>query len=140
MKKQKFKYFVLSVFVSMLLAGASVAICEEDSINLFKQQKMVSHLLVNAFLEKIDKEGIVIFDHVIKKSDLLPHHVAYVYDIVNDELRAELCFKLTKQIKIPELEGYNAERIVVKVNNDGSIAEITTHVSPVCNELEQELD
>jgi len=114
-------------------------VSKAENSNLFEQQKIMSHMLVNAFLQKIGKEDLAIFGQIIKQSDLLPHHVGYVHDLVDDEIKAELCFTLAKQIPVPDFEGYYAEKIIVEMGNDGTILEVSTHVSPIEQEAGEDV-
>lgn len=133
-------YLMLSLFALMTFGDIGINSVRAESVNLFEQQKIMSHLLVNAFLEKVGKEDLSIFGHAIKKADLVPHHVSYVHDLGGDDLKAELCFRLTKQIPVPDLDGYYVEKIIVEMANDGTITEVSTHVSPVEQEPEEKTD
>lgn len=139
MKMNRQKYLIISILTVLVMVGVWTGANKAENINLFEQQKIVSHMLVNMFLQKIDEEELTVFNHVVKKSDLVPHHVSYVHDLTNDELKAELCFVLTKEILVPEFEGYFVERIVVEMDKDGSIVGISTHVSPSGQEQQEEL-
>ena len=122
---------IIITMLVLLLAVVPVSHVKSDSVDLFEQQKLISHLLVNAFLEKVDEDGLTIFDHAIKRDDLISHHVAYVHQLGNDELKAQLCFMLSKNILVPDFEGFYVERIIVDMAKDGTIIEISTHVSPI---------
>lgn len=131
-------FIILFTLLATLLVEFTASTVKADNVDLFEQQKLISHLLVNAFLEKVDEGGLSIFDHDIKREDLISHHVAYVHRLGDDELKAQLCFMLAKHIVVPDFEGFYVERIIVEMAKDGSIIEISTHVSPV--EQEPELD
>lgn len=134
------QYLIISIFAVIALADIGINSSRAEGANLFEQQKLMSHLLINAFLEKVSKEDLSVFGHVVDRSDLLPHHVSYVHDLEDDELKAELCFKLTKQIPVPNFEGYYVERLIVEMDSDGRIIEVSTHVSPIEQEAEENAD
>jgi len=140
MEMNRPKYFFLSVLLVFLFAGMWEKPCKADSGGLYQQQKMASHLLVNAFLEKVDHDELSIFDQQIKRDDLAPHHVAFVHNIADDELKAQLCFILTKYILVPDFENFYVEKITVDMDKDGNIIQVSTHVSPVEQVMEKGID
>ena len=80
-------------------------------------------------MEKIDQDELVIFDHIIMRSDLQPHQVSYVHNMFDDSLLVRLCFKLRKKIKIPNVENAYVDRITVEIDKNGNIIQVITHVS-----------
>ena len=131
------KNFILPVLLVFLLAGVWDEVSIAGEGGLFEQQKLASHLLVNAFLEKVDHDELSIFDQQIKREDLAPHHVAFVHNMADDVLKAELCFMLTKYISVPDFEDFYVEKITVDMDKDGNIIQISTHVSPTEQVLEK---
>ncbi|WP_455218122.1 hypothetical protein, partial [Kaarinaea lacus] len=94
-----------------------------ESIDIYEQQKLTSHLLVNLFMEQIAKDGLSIFGHEVSQSDLQSHHVAYIHDTANDSLKVELCFTLSEPIAVPDFDSFYVNRITVEVDKDGKIIE-----------------
>lgn len=122
--------FFLPVLLVLLLFIMWDKDSKADSSVLYEQQKMASHLLVNMFLEKVDQGELSIFDHTLQRTDLTPHHVAFIHTLADDEMKAQLCFMLTRRIVIPDFEDFYVEKITVDMDKDGNITEISTHVSP----------
>ena len=110
---------------------------EAEEIDLFEQQKLTSHLLINLFLEKVDQGELVIFEHILKRPDLKSHQVSYVHNIIDNSLLVRLCFKLQKQILVPKFENFYVDRITVETDKNGKIIEIATHVAPLGKERDK---
>ena len=137
--KNKPHIFIISFLISFFtLFNISTPVVEAEELESFEQQKLTSHLLINLFLEKVDQGELVIFKHIIKRSDLKSHQVSYVHNIVDDSLLARLCFKLQKQILVPEFKDFYVDRITVETDRNGKIIQIATHVSPLGKEKEKE--
>lgn len=102
--------------------------------DLFKQQKLTSHLLVNLFLEKVAQNELIIFEKNISRSDLQPHQVSYVYNMADDSLLVRLCFTVQKKILVQNFEDYYVDMITAETDKDGNIIQIKTHVSPLDKE------
>lgn len=88
-------------------------------------------MLINLFLEKIDKDKLIIFKQVINRPDLQAHQVSCVHNIIDDSLLVRLCFKLQKVILVPKFEEFYVEGITVETDKDGNIIQIKTQVSPL---------
>lgn len=134
----------LLVFTTRFLIGfsalywASIPITEAEEIESFEQQKLTSHLLINIFMEKVDQGGLVIFEHAINKSDIQSHQVSYVHNIIDDSILVRLCFKLKKQILVPDFKNFYVDRITVETDKVGAIMQIATHVAPLGKEKDIE--
>ncbi len=124
------KLLIKRCVLTIIFILFSVSITKAESIDIYEQQKIQSHLLVNLFMEQIAKDGLTIFGHKIDQSDLHSHHVAYVHDTVNDSLKVQLCFTLSDPIAVPDFDSFYVNRITVDVDKDGHIIEISTHVFP----------
>jgi hypothetical protein len=107
----------------------SIPTAEAGEAELFEQQKLTSHLLINLFLEKIDQDELIIFEHIITRSDLQSHQVSYIHNMSDDALLVRLCFNLKKKIKIPNVENAYVDRITVEIDKNGNIIQVITHVS-----------
>ena len=137
--KNKSLFFIISFLISFsVLFIVSTPEVEAEETGLFGQQKLTSHLLINLFLEKVDQSELVIFEKTLKRSDLQPHQVSYVYNIADNSLVVRLCFKLKKQILVPNFENFYVDRITVETDNNGKIMQIATHVSPLGKKKEME--
>ena len=126
-KTYVFIFIILIVFFASL--EISLPTAEAEVTELFEQQKLTSHLLINLFLENIDQNELVIFKQIITRSDLQPHQVSYVHNISDDSLLVRLCFNLKKKIKIPRIENAYVDRITVEIDKNGNIIQVITHVS-----------
>ena len=115
-----------SVFINV-----SIPTVKAEEVGLFEQQKLTSHLLINLFLEKLDQDELVIFEQVIRRTDLQPRHVSYVQNMVDDTISVHLCFNLQKTILVPKFEHFYVDRITVETDKNGAIIQVRTHVSPV---------
>jgi len=118
--------FLIAFFASLEI---SLPTAKAEGAELFEQQKLTSHLLINLFLENIDQNELVIFKQIITRSDLQPHQVSYVHNISDDSLLVRLCFNLKKKIEIPKVENAYVGRITVEVDKNGNIIKVITHVS-----------
>ena len=137
--KNKSLIFIISFLISFSgLFEISTPTVEAGEIESFEQQKLTSHLLINLFLEKVDQGDLVIFKHTLKRSDLQSHQVSYVHNIVDNSLLVRLCFKIQKQILVPNFENFYVDRITVETDKNGSIMQIATHVSPLREEKEKQ--
>ena len=128
--KNKTYVFIFS-FLIVFFASLEISLptAEAEGAELFEQQKITSHLLINLFLENIDQNDLVIFKQFITRSDLQPHQVSYVHNISDDSLLVRLCFNLKKKIKIPRIENAYVDRITVEIDKNGNIIQVITHVS-----------
>ena len=118
-----------SVFINV-----SIPTVKAEEVDLYEQQKLTSHLLINLFLEKLDQDELVIFEHVISRADLQPRQVSYVQNMVDDTISVHLCFNLQKTILVPKFEHFYVDRITVETDKDGAIIQVRTHVTPVDKE------
>ncbi len=138
--KMKNKLLVLTISFLIYFSALSVIsipMVKAGEIDLFEQQKLTSHLLINLFLEKVDQGELVIFEHILKRPDLKSHQVSYVHNIIDDSLLVRLCFKLQKQILVPKFENFYVDRITVETDRNGKIMQIATHVSPLGKEIDK---
>lgn len=115
---------------TILLFTVSSPVIAGDG-DLIRQQKIHSHLLINMFLEKVDRGGLTLFGNVISRSDLEPYQVSQVYNLFDDSLVVRLCFKLKKNILVPDFEHFHVVGITAETNPDGNIIQIMTQVSPL---------
>ena len=124
--------FILSYLITYsVVFETSISTAKAEEVDLFDQQKLTSHLLINLFLAKLDQGGLIIFEHIITRSDLQSHQVSYVHNIIDDSLLVRLCFKLQKKIVVPNFENFYADGISVETDKNGNIIKVTTHVSPI---------
>ena len=133
--KNKSPVFIISfliIFSALFIISTTEVEAEERG--LFEQQKLTSHLLINLFLEKVDQSELVIFEKTLKRSDLQSHQVSYVYNIADNSLVVRLCFKLKKQIMVPDFKNFYVDRITAETDKNGKIIQIATHVSPLSEE------
>lgn len=127
--------FIISYLISCaVLFDASTSIAKAEETDVFEQQKLTSHLLINLFLEKLDQGGLIVFDHILNRPDLQAHQVAYVHNIVDDSLLVRLCFKLQKKILVPNFEDFYVDGITIETDKKGNIMQVKTHVSPLDKE------
>jgi hypothetical protein len=123
-------FFLFNCATALLLfLASSTAIVKAESTDLFEQQKLTSHLLINLFLDKLDEDEIVIFEHALSRLDLKPQNVAYVHKLDDDSFLVRLCFKLQKKILVPKFEQFYVDGITVETDQNGGIIKVTTHVS-----------
>jgi hypothetical protein len=115
----------------LLFLASSTTIVNAESPDIFEQQKLTSHLLINLFLDKLDQDEIVIFENTLTRVDLKPQNVAYVHKLDDDSLLVRLCFKLQKTILVPKFEQFYVDGITVETDQTGDIIKVTTHVSPL---------
>lgn len=126
-----------SIFVIIYLITISVVFSttlptvKAGEVEIYEQQKVTSHLLINLFMEKLDQDELIIFKQVLKRSDLKARQVSYVHNIADDSLLVHLCFKLNKVILVPEFEEFYVNSITVETDKDGNIVQIKTQVSPM---------
>ena len=128
------KSLIFAISTLIIISGVfniTIPVAKAEEIELFKQQKITSHMLINLFMEKLDQNELLIFKHTLKRSDLQSHQVSYVHNIVDDSLIVRLCFKLRKIIRVPEFEEFYVDKITVETDKDGNIIQIKTHVSPL---------
>lgn len=137
MKDLTVRLSVLTFMFVLFSAGAPINMAKAESIDIYEQQKLTSHLLIDLFLDQIAKDGLTVFDHVLNKSDLHSHHVAYIHNTASDTLKVQLCFTLAKRITVPDFDSFFVDRITVEMDKDGNIVEVLTHVSPVEQEQEK---
>jgi hypothetical protein len=95
----------------------------------FQQQKMRSHLLVDLLLEKVDEGEFEVFGQTLTRDDLQPHQVAYVHHLADDSISISITFNLNKPVPVPNYENFYAHQICVKVDKDGNIEQVATHVT-----------
>jgi len=132
---KKLLIFIISYSITcFVFFETPISTVKAKEVDLFEQQKLTSHLLINLFLEKLDQGGLVVFDHFISRSDLQSHQVAYVHNIVDDSLLVRLCFKLKKKILVPSFEDFYVDGITVETDKKGNIIQVKTLVLPLDKE------
>lgn len=131
MMEYKLKRFIFSVFLVLFSESMPLNVAADENRDIYEQQKLTSHLLINLFMEQIEEDGLTIFGNALGKSDLHSHHVAYIHNTANDTLQVQLCFTLAKQILVPDFDSFFVEKITVEMDKNGNIIEILTHVSQV---------
>lgn len=119
----------LITFTFLTIITCAISTVKAEETDYFAQQKLTSHLLINIFLEKLDDNRLLLFHHSISRTDLNSHEVSYVHNIADDSIQARLHFKLKKEKPLPGFEDYFIEGIVVEMDKDGKILEVSTHVS-----------
>ena len=120
---------ISSLIIFSVVNNISIPTVKAEEAGLFGQQKLTAHLLINFFLEKVDHERLLIHGRTIIRSDLKPHQVSYIYNIDDDSLSARLFFKFKKVMLVPGFDEYNIDGIIVEMDKDGNITEVSTQVS-----------
>ena len=129
MNKKSLIFIISYLITCSVFFETSISTVKAEAVNLFEQQKLTSHLLINLFLEKLDQGGLVVFKQTISRSDLQPHQVSYVHNIADDSLLVRLCFNLQRKILVPKFEHFFVAGITVETDKDGNIIKIMTRVS-----------
>lgn len=124
-------FSIIYLIIFSAVFNISISTVKAEEVEVFEQQKLTSHLLVNLFLEKLDQNELLIFNHALKRHDLQAHQVSYVHNIVDDSLLVRLCFKLQKVILVPDFKEFYVDGITVETDKDGNIIQVKTNVSPL---------
>lgn len=122
-------FLIVCLIIVSAVFSISISTVKAEEVEIFEQQKLTSHLLINLFLEKLDQNELLIFHHALNKHDLQAHQVSYVHNITDDSLLVRLCFKLKKVILVPEFEEFYVNGITVETDQYGNIIQIKTQVS-----------
>ena len=130
----KNKPLFLTIGTLVLLAAVldvTTLSVKADKVDLFEQQKLASHVLINLLLERIDQGDLVVFEQALTKTDLQPHQVSYVHNLLDDSLLVRLSFKLQKKIFVPDFKDFCVDRITIETDEDGNVLQVISHVSPL---------
>jgi len=125
---------VLKIVVFFLLVSVSGITSSESNIagnEIKKHRKMESHLILNLFLDAVERDGLVVFEQKITRLMIKPSQVAYIYDIEKDELTISIYSKLKSPIMIPHYdEKFYVDAVSVIVGETGDIEIVKAHVLP----------
>ena len=119
------KIILLSLLAS-LASVSSIPKAISEEVDVFCEQKMLSHLMVDIFLEKVDKGEVLILERKLSRSDLQPCKVAYIHDTSDNSFTIHLYFKLKTKILMPGSEDLYIDGITVITDENGSITRIST--------------
>lgn len=118
------RYIFLVYFLASLVSVSLVSQAGAEEVAGFCGQKMLSHLMVDMFLQKVDQGEVFVFEHKLSRADLQPCKVAYIHDTADDSLSIHLYFKLKKKILFPDSEDLYVKGITVMTDEDGTITRI----------------
>ena len=90
---------------------------------------MLSHLMVDIFLEKVDQGEVLVLERKLSRSDLQPCKVAYIHDTSDNSFTIHIYFKLKKKILLPGSKDLFIDGITVITDEKGSITRINTFES-----------
>ena len=125
---------VLKIIVFFLLVSVSGITASETNIagdEVKKHRKLESHLILNLFLDAVERDGLTVFEQNITRSMIKPAQVAYIYDIEKDELTISIYSKLKSPIMIPHYdEKFYVDAVSVIVGETGDIEIVKAHVLP----------
>ena len=125
---------VLKIIVFFLLVSVSGITTSETNIagdEVKKHRKLESHLILNLFLDAVERDGLTVFEQNITRSMIKPAQVAYIYDIEKDELTISIYSKLKSPIMIPHYdEKFYVDAVSVIVGETGDIEIVKAHVLP----------
>ena len=123
------KIVVFFLLISVSGITASETSSSEDEIK--EHRKLESHLILNLFLDAIERDGLVVFEQKITRSMIKPAQVAYIYDIEKDELTISIYSKLKSPIMIPHYdEKFYVDAVSVVVGETGDVEIVKAHVLP----------
>lgn len=120
---------LLTGFIVVLSVNSSV-FAQQDSFDFLDQQRLNSNLIVNLFLENVNRGEIDIFGHVLTESDLEKRHVSYIHNLKDSSISVSIHFKLKIKINVPKFEMYYVDAVSVDLYESGEIKKIRTHVKP----------
>ena len=127
-------FLIVYLITISVVSSTTLPTVKAGEVEIFEQQKVTSHLLINLFMEKLDQDELIIFKQVLKRSDLKAHQVSFVHNIADDSFLVHLCFKLKKVVLVPEFEEFYVNGITVETDKDGNIIQIKTQVSQMDKE------
>ena len=89
-------------------------------------------MILNLFLDAVERDGLIIFEQKITRSMINPAQVAYIYDIEKDELTISIYSKLKSPIMIPHYdEKFYVDAVSVVVGESGEVEIVKAHVLPL---------
>ena len=119
----------LIVLISVFIAGGLAGVAKGDN-DVFDQQKMTSHLIVDMFLLNVDQGKLEIFGQTLQRSQLLAQQVAYVHNMDDDSLSITIYLSLKNPILIPHFAEFHVDAISIDIDKDGNILQVKSHVVP----------
>ena len=127
LKQQKpIRQIILLYLLASLAFVSSIPKAKSEEVDVFCDQKMLSHLMVDMFLEKVDQGEVLVFEQKLSRSDLQPCKVAYIHDTSDNSFTIHLYFKLNKEILMPGKKDLYIDGITVITDENGSITRINT--------------
>ena len=85
------KVFISVLFIIACSVVAKSALAAES---FTEQQKIESHLIINLFLDAVERGELIVFEQVLSRSMLEPINISYVYNIENDDITISLYSRL----------------------------------------------
>lgn len=124
----------LKIIVFLLLISVSGITASETSIagdEIKKHRKLESYLILNLFLDAVERDGLTVFEQKITRSMISPTQVAYIYDVEKDELTISIYSKLKSPILVPHYDDkFYVNAVSVVVGESGDIEIVKAHVLP----------
>jgi len=124
--------FKIVIFI-FLISGSGISASETDlsEDEVKKNRKLESHLILNLFLDAVERDGLVVFEQKITRSMIKPIQVAYIYDVEKEEMAISIYSKLISPIMIPHYdEAFYVDGVSVIVGETGTIEIIKAHILP----------
>ena len=121
------KVFITVLFIITCGALSKPALSAES---FTEQQKIESHLIINLFLDAVERGELMVFEQVISRSMLEPVKISYVYDIRNDDIMIRIYSRLFEPMVVPHYEQFYVNGVSVSVDDSGDIIDVSVHVLP----------
>ena len=121
------KIFISVLFIIALSVVSKSALAAE---NFTEQQKIESHLIVNLFLDAVERGELMVLEQVLSRSMLEPVKVSYVYEIESDVITINIYSRLSEPMVVPHYEQFYVNGVSVVVDESGNIITISAHVLP----------
>lgn len=119
----------LILLIVSFTVGVSRSFGEEESrYDIFYQNQMISHVIINQFFEQIDHGELVIFEKTITRNMIEPMQIAYLYSFGNEALTISIYSKLVERLNIPNFKEFVVEGISIDVDEFGDIKNVRSHV------------
>ncbi len=90
-------------------------------------QRIESRLIVNLYHDLVDKGAIQVYEHTLRREDVIPVSVAHNYLLENDELVVHIFSKLRSSIPIPGQPSMVVHAVTVVLNMDGQLQSVIYH-------------
>ena len=127
LKRQKLTMRIILLYLLASLSSvSSIPKAKAEEVDVFCEEKMLSHLMIDMFLEKVDQGEVLVFERKLSRSDLQPCKVAYIHDTSDGSFTIHLYFKLKKKILMPGSKDLYIGGITVITDENGTITRINT--------------